>query len=98
MQKALNKISASSELHYNDFKKQVFEFSKQWRNHLIPMLFKQQKFTVKNYHELPDFVYKNRIESDIWINTLIIFSISGMILWSFSSKRLHNKSDQKLID
>lgn len=98
MQKALNKISASSELHYNDFKKQVFEFSKQWRNHLIPMLFKQQKFTVKNYHELPDFVYKNRIESDIWINTLIIFIISGMILCSFSSKRLHNKSDQKLLD
>ena len=98
MQQALNKVSASSELHYNDFKKQVFEFSKQWRNYLTPMLFKEQKFTVKNYNKLPAFLYENRIENDIWVNTLIIFMISGLILLSFTSKRLGNKSDQRLLE
>ena len=98
MQQALNKVSASSELHYNDFKKQVFEFSKQWRNYLTPMLFKEQMFTVKNYNELPAFMYENRIKNDIWVNTLIIFMISGLVLLSTTSKRLGNKSDQRLLE
>ena len=98
MQQALNKISSTSELHYNDFKKQVFEFSKQWRNYLTPMLFKQQKFTVKNYHELPTFMYKNRIENDIWVNTLIIFIVSGLVLLSITSKIFSNNSDHRLLE
>ena len=47
---------------FSNFKKQVFEFSKQWRNYLTPILFKEQMFTLKNYNELPAFMYKTELK------------------------------------
>lgn len=72
--------SGTSEKHYNDFKKQVFQFSDKWRNYLVPMLFKNQKFNLKNYNELPNFNYKNRISSDIWLSIIILNLISIIML------------------
>ena len=83
MQQSLNNIAGTSEKHYNDFKKQVFEFSNSWREYLVPMLFKEQVFTTKNYREMPRFSYKNRISDDTWVNFLAIISISGFIFFFF---------------
>jgi ABC-2 type transport system permease protein len=79
MQQSLNNIAGTSEKHYNDYKKQVFEFSNTWRDYLVPMLFKHEKFTVKNYKELPTFTYKNRITKNIWSNLLVMLLISLII-------------------
>ena len=97
VQQSLNKIAATSEMHYNDFKKQVFEFSKQWRNYLKPILFRQEKFTVKNYYELPKFYYQNRIKHRIWLNVFILFSINGIILLIFGGKKLVNKLPHRFL-
>jgi len=97
MQQSLNKIAGTSEKNYNDYKKQVFEFSDQWRNYLVPMLFKKQKFTAENYKELPKFIYKNRIENDLWLNIVVLLFISAIIFFQFTGKSLRNKSAQKFL-
>lgn len=95
MQESLNNIAGTSENHYNDFKKQVFEFSDEWRNYLVPMLFKEQKFSKKNYNELPKFEYKNRIDGKVWLNLLAIIVISCLIFFIIARNYLNNKSSQK---
>jgi ABC-2 type transport system permease protein len=79
MQQSLNNIAGTSEKHYNDYKKQVFEFSNDWRNYLVPMLFKKQKFKVENYKELPSFTYKNRIVNNTWGSLFSMLIISTII-------------------
>ena len=88
MQQSLNNIAGTSEKHYNDYKKQVFEFSNEWRNYLVPMLFKGEKFKKQNYNELPKFIYKNRIKNDVWLNILIITVISSLLFIVFTRKYL----------
>jgi ABC-2 type transport system permease protein len=97
MQQSLNKIAGSSELHYNDYKRQVYEFSKKWRNFLTPMLFKKQKFTMDNYNELPSFTYINRIENNIWTNILAVFIINVSILVYFGGWRRNYKGGNKYL-
>ena len=84
MQQTLNIIAGTSEMHYNDYKKQVYEFSNEWRNYLVPMLFKQQPFKVENYENLPKFKYKNRIENNIGLSILIL-ALTSIILFFICS-------------
>ena len=79
----MNRIAGTSELHYNDFKKQVFEFSNKWRNYPVPMLFKQQKFTTKNYKELPVFRYQNRVEVKLGLSVTVITVMSINVFFGF---------------
>jgi len=92
MQQSLNNIAGTSEKHYNDYKKQVFEFSNTWRDYLVPMLFKNQKFKVNDYNKLPHFTYKNRINNNAWINLLAMFTISITTLALLTFNILKNKS------
>ncbi|MFT5253603.1 MAG: ABC-2 type transport system permease protein [Flavobacteriales bacterium] len=92
MQQSLNNIAGTSEKHYNDYKKQVFEFSNTWRNYLVPMLFKNQKFKVTDYNKLPNFTHKNRIKNNAWFNLLAMFITSITILALLTIKDLKNKS------
>lgn len=88
MQEALNNIAGTSENHYNNFKKQVVNFSDEWRNYIVPMLFKGEKFSKKNYDELPTFEYKNKISNAIWLNLVAIIIISGLIFFLPTGKGL----------
>ncbi|MFD0963484.1 DUF3526 domain-containing protein [Pseudofulvibacter geojedonensis] len=98
MRQSLNKIAGTSEMHYNDYKKQVYEFSNEWREHLVPMLFKEQKFTLENYHQLPKFKYQNRIENNIWLSFIILLLISLIIFFQFSGKELKKQFLPKLLN
>ena len=88
MQQSLNNVAGTSEKHYNDYKKQVYEFSDTWRNYLVPMLFKNEKIKVENYNKLPKFIYQNRIENNVWINLISIVFISTLVFFLFTRKRL----------
>ncbi len=90
MQQSLNNIAGTSEKHYNDYKKQVFEFSGKWRNYLVPMLFKKQKFTTKNYNEIPSFNYQNRIKNNAWSHLLVIIITCCFIFYVFLRKKLNH--------
>lgn len=92
MQQSLNTIAGTSEKHYNNYKKQVFEFSDEWRNYLVPMLFKGQKFKKENYKELPTFTYKNNLKNNVWPNLLAMLALSGLIFFLITRKNLKNKS------
>ena len=98
MQQSLNNLAASSELHYNDFKKQVFEFSLKWRNFLVPMLFKQQKFSLSDYDELPKFSYKNNIKNEVWNTSLLLLFINGIVLIAFIGRRLLQKAPDHFLE
>lgn len=87
MQQSLNNIAGTSEKHYNDYKKQVFEFSTVWRDHLVPMLFKEEKVTAKNFNELPSFNYTNRVKNNVWFNLLSIIIISALAFVFIAGKK-----------
>ncbi len=94
MQQSLNTISETSEKHYNDFKKQVSEFSEVWRDYFVPMLFNEEKFKSEYFRELPEFKYQNRIESDLISNIFILLSVTVLLyvvfMWPFLKKRSLN--------
>ncbi len=98
MQQSLNKIAGTSEMHYNDYKKQVYTFSSEWRNYFVPMLFKEQKFFAHNYQEMPKFSYENRIDNDVWLSILILTLISAIVFLQFGGRSIRNKSAQKFIN
>ncbi len=97
MQQSLNTISGTSEKHYNDFKKQVSEFSDTWRDYFVPMLFNQEKFKSEDFAELPQFKYQNRIESDLLSNILILLSVSLLVYLIFMQPFAKNRSDNRLL-
>jgi len=92
MQQTLNNLAGTSENHYNDYKNQVFEFSTTWRNYLVPMLFKNQKFKEKNYYELPEFTYENRVETHFWLNLLVIVGVSMLLFFGIMAKGLKSNA------
>ena len=98
MQQSLNKVAASSEMHYNDFKTQVNEFSLTWRNYLVPMLFNQEKFTLKNYRELPEFNYRNRVAHPIWQDVLVLLLINGIVLLVFGDRSLWKQNSETFLE
>jgi ABC-2 type transport system permease protein len=62
------------------------------------MLFNNQKFTIKNYNEMPVFNYENRIKNNIWLSAIILVFTSAIVFFLFNSKRLKNKSAQQFMD
>jgi ABC-2 type transport system permease protein len=96
MQQSLNNTAETSEQHYNDYKKQVHEFSNEWRNFLIPMLFKEEKFTSKEFKNMPVFIYENRISNNLWHNLLALIVISCLVLFLIAGKSLKDKSIKTL--
>lgn len=93
MQQSLNNLAGTSEKHYNAYKKQVFEFSNQWKQYFIPMVFKDHKFRTKDFKNLPQFVYKNNVAKNIWYNTLIIVLICGIAFATLGGRLIKNNSD-----
>lgn len=92
MQQSLNNLAGTSEKHYNSYKKQVFEFSKTWRAFFIPMLFNGQDFTIKDYKNLPQFIYENKVLNKTWADTLIILLMNGLVLIVFLGKTFKYKT------
>jgi tryptophan-rich sensory protein len=49
---------------------------------------KNQKFSLNNYNELPNFKYENRILGNVWSSIFILNSISFIILIFFLRRNL----------
>ena len=96
MQQSLNNIAGTSEKHYNDYKKQVFEFSDEWRNYIIPMLFKNQEFKIENYTKMPQFTYQNSIENNVWVSIIQIILISLVLFFLFLGIKIKDTSFKNL--
>ena len=77
--KEMNRISGNSTADYQNFKNQVLVFSKEWRYHLITMLYNQQPFTSKDYDSLPSFTYKPLKLSGIAKHVAIEFALCVLI-------------------
>ncbi len=90
MQESLNTIAGTSSKHYDSYKKQVVSFSKEWRGYLVPMLFKGQKFQLKNYDEMPRFVYQNTVK-DSSVRTIGVLLLFSVLLFFLGIKKPHNK-------
>ena len=91
LQQSLNNVAGTSENHYNDYKKQVFEFSNEWRDYFVPMLFKKEQFSTQHYNNMPVFEYKNRTPLSIWtsIITLLIINLFVFVIFGLKSKKLN---------
>lgn len=57
-QESLNRMAGTSTQDYENFRTQALGFAKEWRSHLIPFLFNNQKFTTNDVAGLPSFVFK----------------------------------------
>ena len=96
MQKGEEHEAKVYEKHYNDYKKQVFEFSDEWRNYIIPMLFKYQEFKIENYNKMPQFTYQNRIENNVWSSIIQIILISIVLFFLFLGVKIKDTSFKNL--
>ncbi|MFY0630234.1 MAG: DUF3526 domain-containing protein [Flavobacteriaceae bacterium] len=93
MQQSFNDLAGTSTKHYHEYRKQVIEFSLEWRNFFTPMLYKNQPFNSSMYKDLPTFEYKEPKMSSITFNTFIVFLFSILIL--FISSVLYKRKIKK---
>ncbi|MEM8762957.1 MAG: DUF3526 domain-containing protein [Bacteroidota bacterium] len=57
-QESLNRMAGTSTQDYENFRAQVVAFAADWRNHLIPLLFNNEKFTTDDVAGLPKFIFQ----------------------------------------
>lgn len=96
LQQSLNTIAGTSEKHYNDFKLQVYTFSESWRDYLVPMLFKNEKFSLNKFNELPKFKYENRISKDVWMHSLLLILLSFCVFLVLIARYKNRKLQQSI--
>ena len=89
MQQSFNELAGTSTKHYQDYRKQVAEFSVTWRDFFTPMLYNNQPFQSKMYKDLPQFEYKEPKMSSMIFNTFIVlvFSILTLLISSILYQR-----------
>ncbi|MEM9001018.1 MAG: DUF3526 domain-containing protein [Bacteroidota bacterium] len=56
-QEALNQMAGTSSRDYENFRQQVLDFSEEWRNHFMPMVYNNADFTMEDLENLPQFEY-----------------------------------------
>lgn len=82
LQNSLNELAGTSTDHYNDFRKQVIEFSETWRNYFIPRMFKNENMKLEDIASLPQHGYSaERVNTHYVIDLigLLVFIIVGLI-------------------
>lgn len=92
-QESLNKLAGTSTDDYESYRSQVVEFAGQWRDHLTPLLYNNQEFTVSDIANLPSFEFAPQ-QSSIAQTTVILLLISfGLLLmgWAFSVRQEQQK-------
>ncbi len=57
-QEALNRMAGTSSQDYWNFRKQVIDFSKEWRDHFIPFVYNNIEFSKSDIKNLPMFKYE----------------------------------------
>ncbi len=88
MQDALNEISGTSTRHYADYREQVSEFSLEWRDFFLPMIFKGETFKKSMMADLPEFTYvpsNDTQKSTSNMSAIFIYCFAmtlGGVLWS----------------
>lgn len=75
MNESFNRLAGTSSDDYLNYKKQVVEFSEEWRNHIVPLLFQDKKYSRKTYEKRPIFQFKPLAN-----NQLVIFNIIATLV------------------
>ncbi|RDY61672.1 DUF3526 domain-containing protein [Flagellimonas nanhaiensis] len=82
VQESMNHIAGTSTSDYESYRKQVSEFADIWRNHFMPLLYNNQKFSEADYKDLPSFQYKSK-KTSVKANLLLLFVISLILGLTF---------------
>ena len=82
VQESLNHIAGTATNDYENYRKQVNEFADTWRNHFMPLLYNNQKFSQPDYQNLPSFQYESK-GGTITSNMLLLFVISLVLGLAF---------------
>ncbi|UAB80014.1 DUF3526 domain-containing protein [Marixanthomonas sp. SCSIO 43207] len=73
-QESLNQMAGTATQDYENFRRQVADFSKEWRNHFMPFVYNNDEFTKADIENLPNFNYEPLPRTSI--APLIIFLIA----------------------
>ncbi len=57
-QEALNQMAGTSSQDYENYRQQVLDFSHEWRNHFVPMVYNNTVFSKEDIENLPHFEYQ----------------------------------------
>ncbi|MEO1486003.1 MAG: DUF3526 domain-containing protein [Bacteroidota bacterium] len=80
-QESLNRMAGTSTQDYENFRNQVVAFAGDWRNHLIPLLFNNEKFTTKDVAGLPEFRFTPLQKGTS--KESIILMVLGLMIFAF---------------
>ena len=90
MQEALSDLAKTSTPHYQDYRKQVIEFAAEWRAFFLPMIFKNQDFTLDKLAALPAFRYEKAtgggyFQINLW--SLLLYALGLPLLGMLRYRR-----------
>ncbi|EZH73405.1 hypothetical protein ATO12_15815 [Aquimarina atlantica] len=92
VQESFNHLAGTSSEDYENYRKQVMAFAKNWREYFVPLLYNNKEFTQKSYATLPKFQYSSASYQLVPVAlTLYLISIALFGLGIFSSKRQKTK-------
>ena len=81
MQNNLNHLAATSTQHYDAYRQAVQDFSGEWRDFFLPMVFQDQPFTKDKFGEMPTFKFDvTAVASPVPFNLVVLTIISAGLL------------------
>lgn len=81
IQESFSKLAGTSAQDYKEYKKQIMEYTDAWRGHIIPLLFKDEKYNKRRYDERPIFEYKPTNKKGLLVqNILLSFVMTILVL------------------
>lgn len=92
-QESLNKLAGTSTEDYENYRQQVVAFAGQWRDHLTPLLYNNQEFTVSEIANLPSFEFVPQKSSIARTTTVLLLISLGLMLmgWALSVRQEQQK-------
>lgn len=90
-QESFNQIAGTATRDYESYRKQVVDFASTWREHFMPFLYNNQKFSQQDYPNLPTFAYTQnhaRIGSGIAVVFLlsVVVYVLGILVYQRQKK------------
>jgi len=92
-QSAFNYLAGTSSLHYESYRQQVVRHADEWRSYFLPRMFRDEQMSVKDFDQLPVFVFSyEEVESQYGSDLIGLILFTGFgLLFSVWVYRRHTR-------
>lgn len=91
LHESFSKLAGTSARDYDNYKQQVIAYKEAWRGHIIPLLFKGEKYTKARYEERPVFKYLPHKHSGLILQNILVTFLMTIVVFLLARFLLTNK-------